>query len=64
MNWYIKKDGNIEVYMDQDWNIICVVNHDTKNMFASKKFQKEVDEEFVRHENGEIITNLAECEDG
>lgn len=63
INWYKKKDGNIEIYMDQDWNIICVANHDTKRMFTSKKFQKEVDEEFMRHKNGSIMTTLTECEE-
>lgn len=41
-------DGNIEVYKDENTNIVCVVNHDTKKMHASDIFQKEVMEEYTK----------------
>ena len=61
-DWYTIKDGNIEVFMDEERNIKCVVNHDTKHMFGSYKFQKEI-EMLFREEGGEIINDLIEMED-
>ena len=61
-DWYTIKDGNIEIFMDEERNIKCVVNHDTKHMFGSYIFQKEI-EMLFREEGGEIVNDLIEMEE-
>ncbi len=59
-DWYTIKDGNIEVFMDEERNIKCVVNHDTKHMFGSYKFQAEIEMLFRKDKDGKIEHDLVE----
>ena len=59
-DWYTVKDGNIEVFMDEERNIKCIVNHDTRHMFLSYKFQKEIEMLFRINKDGEIEHDLIE----